>query len=421
MLTTLLVGLAACTVNPVTGRKELDLMGEAQEAQLGSQLYPRYTQMSLGEVPDPRLQTYVEAVGEKLAEVSHRPQLQYHFNAVNDPVVNAYALPGGKISITRGLLARLDNEDELAAVLGHETGHVCARHAARQYTQAMVLQAALVGSAVYMESRGTKHRDVYVLGGLLGASLWTAHYSRQQERQADGLGFEYMIRAGYSPNGMVEVMEVLKRTNERAPGLLERMFASHPMSSERVETARQRVAKVPADVRSRPEVVRPYRDATKLVRTTRDSYDQLARGRRLLAEKKVVEAVAVLRTAADATVGDPLPRAFLAAAELQSGGTQGALRDAERVAAEAVGENIFYVQAITGEVFLEGGRFEDALLHLNAAKALLPDQAEVELLRGKALESLGRRSEAQAAYERVKKLAPDTALAREAESHLREL
>ncbi len=421
MLAALLVGLAACTVNPVTGRNELDLMGEAQETQLGSQLYPRYTQMSLGEVPDARLQAYVESVGEKLAGVSHRPQLQYHFNAVNDPVVNAYALPGGKISITRGLLARLDNEDELAAVLGHETGHVCARHAARQYTRAMVLQAALVGSAVYMESQGTKHRDVYVLGGLLGASLWMARYSREQERQADELGFEYMVRAGYSPEGMVEVMEVLQSANEREPGLLERMFASHPMTSERVKTARQRVAKAPTDVRSRKEVVRPYRDATQLVRTTRESYDQLARGRGLLAEKKVGEAVTVLRTAADATVGDPLPRSFLAAAELQSGDTTSALRDAQRAAGGPGGKNIFYVQAITGEVFLEAGRFEDALLHLDTAKALLPDQAEVELLRGRALASMGRTSEARTAFRRVKELVPDTALAREAESRLQKL
>jgi len=116
-----------CTVNPVTGKSQLDLMGEAQELELGKSLYPRYTESSLGKVQEPQLQSYVDRVGLRLAAVSHRPNLPWEYNAVNDPVVNAYALPGGKISITRGLLARMDSEDELAGVLGHETGHVTAR------------------------------------------------------------------------------------------------------------------------------------------------------------------------------------------------------------------------------------------------------------------------------------------------------
>ncbi len=417
----LVVAAGGCTVNPVTGRSELDLMGEAQEVQLGTQLYPRYTQISLGEVPDAGLQVYVDAVGEKLASVSHRPQLDYHYNAVNDPEVNAYALPGGKISITRGLLARLGSEDELAAVLGHETGHVCARHAARQYTQAMLLQAALVGSAVYMEAKGTEHRDVYVLGGLLGASLWMAHYSRNQERQADELGFRYMVAAGYNPEGMVEVMEVLQQAHEREPGLLERMFASHPMTSERLRVARQRVEGVPREVAGRPERVAPYLQHTQLVRATREAYDHLARGRRLLAREKVKEAVPVLREAADGAPEDPLPRAFLAAAELEAGKEAAALADAQRAAASPQGERIFHVQALTGRVFLKARRYQEALDRLDRAAHLLPDQAQVELLRGRALEGLGRRDEARKAYRRVKELAPDSQLAREADSRLRRL
>ena len=148
--------VGSCTVNPVTGRSELDLMGEAQEMALGRQLYPRYTQASLGEVPDPALEAYLGRIGTALARVGHRPRLEWRFNAVNDPEINAYALPGGKISITRGLLARLGSEDELAAVLGHETGHVTARHAARQYSRALLVQLLLVGSAVYMEARTSR-------------------------------------------------------------------------------------------------------------------------------------------------------------------------------------------------------------------------------------------------------------------------
>ncbi|HHQ47354.1 MAG TPA: peptidase M48 Ste24p, partial [Acidobacteria bacterium] len=159
---------AGCTVNPVTGKSQLDLMGEAHELQLGKSLYPRYTESSLGKVQEPQLQTYVDRVGLRLASVSHRPNLPWEYNAVNDPAVNAYALPGGKISITRGLLSRMDNEDELAGVLGHETGHVTARHAAVAYTRNMLTQLALIGGMAYMEVKDTKNRNLYAFGGMLG-------------------------------------------------------------------------------------------------------------------------------------------------------------------------------------------------------------------------------------------------------------
>ncbi len=411
----------ACTVNPVTGKSELDLMGESQEIALGRQLYPRYTQMSLGAVPDEALQRYVQTVGLRLAAVSHRPNLEYSYNAVNDPAVNAYALPGGKISITRGLLARLHNEDELAAVLGHETGHVCARHAAHQYTNAMLLQAALVGSAIYMESQDTHNRDLYLMGGLIGAQLFLAHYSRNDERQADQLGFEYMVKAGYNPEGMVELMEVLGSLHDREPNLVERMFASHPMTAERLETAERRVAEAPPEVRARPERVQPYLGPTELVRKTKDAYDEFAKGRRLLAKDDAPAAIEPLRKAVEGAPADPLPLAFLASAEMESHHPNEALTDAQRAAKLPAGQRIYFVQALTGEVFLLSRHYREAIEHLDAASTLLPDQPNIEYLRGQALEALGRREEARKAYQRVRELAPDSDLARQAEHRLSRL
>lgn len=330
------VGLAgACTVNPVTGRTELDLMGEAQEIQLGRALFPRYTQASLGEVPDPDLERYVGEVGGTLAGVSHRPGLPYAFNAVNDPEVNAYALPGGKISVTRGLLARLGSEDELAAVLGHETGHVAARHAARQYTRAVLIQLLLAGAAAYMEAKDVRHRELYLVGGLLGAQLVLARYSRDQERQADELGLAYAVEAGYSPHGMVRVMEVLLSTRERRPNLIERMFASHPMTEERLATARAREAAAPPEARQRRLRRQAFLERTWRVRQQRAAYDRLAEARRLLAEEKAREALPLLRQSADEWPEDGVLRAFLAAAEADGGDRAAALDDAARAARTA--------------------------------------------------------------------------------------
>ncbi len=416
LLTAGLLGTAACTVNPVTGRAQLDLMGESQEIQLGRSLYPRYTQQSLGEIPDARLQAYVDRVGLALARVSQRPRLPWTYNAVNDPEVNAYALPGGKISITRGLLSRLDDEDELAAVLGHETGHVNARHAAQAYTRNILAQLALLGVGVYMDAHGTSNARLYTVAGMLGMQLMFAHYSRNQERQADQLGFEYMTKAGYNPEGMVGVMNILMHEGKRHPSLLDRMFADHPMSSERLKTAEERVAAEPPAVRHRPIRKKAFRAAVYHIRQTRPAYDRFARARRLLAQHKTAEAQRLLDQSVAECPDDGLLRGYLAAVEAEDGEMQRALRDAGRAGKAA--PNIFVVQMMAGQIFLKAKRYAAAVPFFDDADRILPNVPEVELLRGEALEGAGRRADAARAYHKVERLAPDSAAAKEARRHL---
>ena len=407
---------SGCTVNPVTGEPQLDLMGRAQEIDLGKRLYPRYTQQSLGEVPDEKLEAYVDRVGLRLARVSQRPALPWTYNAVNDPEVNAYALPGGKISITRGLLARLDSEDQLAAVLGHETGHVTARHAAQAYTRQMLAQIALLGSAAYMEAKGTRNARLYTLGGVFGAELLFAHYSRNQERQADHLGLDYMTRAGYNPRAIVGVMNVLVHQEKRQPSLLGRMFADHPMSSERLATARAEVAALSPQIRHRPFRTKAFRVATRHVRATRDAYDRLARARRLLAKKNTAKALPLLRQSVNEWPSEGLLRAYLAAGEAESNRLQQAMRNAHRAANDA--PHIFFVQFVAARIFLRGKRYDEALSYLDGASRILPDTPEVELLRGEALQGAGRQREAVGAYERTRQLAPGSEAAKEAARRL---
>lgn len=415
----LLAAVPACTVNPVTGEQQLDLLGEAQEIEMGARLYPQYTAQSLGEVSEPELQGLVERVGQSLAEVGHRPQIPWSFNAVNDPIVNAYALPGGKISVTRGLLARMGSEDELAGVLGHEAGHVTARHAAAQYSRQMLAQLGMMGAAVYMEVEDVENRELYMLGGMFGAQLALAHYSREQERQSDELGLEYMVDAGYKPHGIIDLMETLNSQHRRQPNLLERMFSTHPMTSERIATAEKRVAALPAEIRDRPYSKDRFLQASRRVRDSREAYDRLAEAQAALGNDDPREARRLLRDPVDRWQHDGLLRAHLALALHASDETDGALREARLAARDA--RDIFVVQYFTGQIFGREEQWPLALEAFNRADEILPDVPQVVFFRGLTLEELGRTADAREAYRRVQQLAPNSEVAQRAQARLAQL
>lgn len=201
--------LAGCAVNPATGRNDFVMMSERQELDLGA----RYNQEIAKENPrynDAKLQAYIQRVGERVARASHRNQLNYVFTLVDSPDVNAFALPGGYIYIHRGLLAYLNSEAELAAVLGHEVGHVTARHSVRQQSQStawgLLGQAAAIGTGV-----GALGDLTSVMG-----NAFVRGYGRDMELEADGLGAQYLARAGYDPQAMIEVVRVLKNQEDFA-------------------------------------------------------------------------------------------------------------------------------------------------------------------------------------------------------------
>ena len=183
--------LASCAVNPVTGRNELSLVSEAQERAIGAEQYGPSRQSQGGDFNvDEALTNYVNAVGQRIAAVSDR-DLDYEFVVLNNSVPNAWALPGGKIAVNRGLLTELNSEAELAAVLGHEVVHAAARHGAQAITRGTVLQSALVVGAI--AARDNDYADYIVGAGQLGAQLITQRYGREAEREADLLVKETMV------------------------------------------------------------------------------------------------------------------------------------------------------------------------------------------------------------------------------------
>ncbi len=235
-----------CATNPVTGKTELMLVGEDTEIGIGQQQYVPAQQSQGGQyVVDEKLTAYVSSVGHKLAAVSDR-DLPYEFVVLNNSVPNAWALPGGKIAINRGLLLSLENEAELAAVLGHEIVHSAARHGAKAMERNMLYQGALLVTSV--ASSDSDYSNYIVGGAQLGAQLLTQGYSRGAELEADHIGMEYMARAGYDPHGAVTLQEkFLALSNGKSPGWLEGLFASHPPSAERVQLNKENEPRIMAE------------------------------------------------------------------------------------------------------------------------------------------------------------------------------
>lgn len=265
--------LQACTTNPVTGESELTLMSAAQELQIGEQYYLPTQQSQGGELTiDPKLSAYVSEVGQQLAAVSDRG-LPYEFVVLNSSVPNAWALPGGKIAVNRGLLTTLDNEAELAAVLGHEVVHAAARHTAQAQTRGMLLQGALLASAI--GAGNSDYANLIMTGASLGAQLITQRYGRDAERESDYYGINYMLRAGYDPQGAVTLQEkfvALAEERGRNPGWFEGLFASHPPSMERLQRNTQRVAELNLGDQKLRLGAQSYRKATAFLRETQPAY-----------------------------------------------------------------------------------------------------------------------------------------------------
>lgn len=220
-----------CAVNPATGRTQLMLVSESQEIAMGQQADPEISAM-FGIYDDPGLQQYVTRLGDSLAASSERPNLPWTFRVIDDPIVNAFALPGGFIYVSRGIMAHFNSEAQLVSVLGHEIGHVTARHSASQMSQQQLAQIGLV--AGYVVAPDVASRYGFIAQQAMG--LLFLKFSRDDERQADMLGFRYMTRVGYDPREMPDVFAMLGRITEAGGGRgVPLWLSTHPDPGDREE------------------------------------------------------------------------------------------------------------------------------------------------------------------------------------------
>jgi predicted Zn-dependent protease len=253
MIPTLLL-LAACATNPVTHKREFNIVSEGQEIQIGKESHEQVIRQFGVYDEKPELNRLVDTVGQRIAATSDRPKLPWHFTVIDTPMVNAMALPGGYIYITRGMLERINSEDEVAGVLGHEITHVTARHAAQQMSRAQLAQFGMLLGAVVA---GPAAAQTYGQIAELGLSLLFQRYSRGQESQADLVGTEYTARANYNPIGVERMLVTLKRLDKNPASGIERYFQSHPDPAKRVRDVQKKLqeiaAKNPAALANEPK------------------------------------------------------------------------------------------------------------------------------------------------------------------------
>ncbi|KPK36314.1 MAG: peptidase M48 [Nitrospira bacterium SG8_35_1] len=358
--------LYACAVNPVTGKKELALVSESQEINIGKENYSPSRQMQGGDYTvNPELTAYVSKIGQKLAAVSDR-QLPYEFTVLNNSTPNAWALPGGKIAVNRGLLLELNNEAELAAVLGHEIVHAAARHGAQQMERGLLLQGALLATGIAVQ--GNEYGNIVVGGAQLAAGLIHTKYGRDDELEADYYGMQYMSRAGYDPMAAVALQETFVRLSEnQSHNWLAGLFASHPPSVERVNANRKTAASLPQGGTLGKT---PYQERIALLKKDQPGYDNYAKGREAL----------------------------------EKGDSDRALSYAREAIRIEPKEAQFY--GLRGDVHYSEHRYEEALADYDRAVSLNENYFYYYLQRGLTKKKLNRTGEAYADLQTSNKLLP---------------
>ena len=287
--------LSGCSVNPVTGDEQFLLPSPAVDRQIGqSQYIPAQQSQGGAYTLDPQLSAYVSRVGKKLAAVSDAPELPYEFVILNNSVPNAWALPGGKIAINRGLLLELQDEAQLAAVLGHEIVHSAARHGAQQMRNQQLLQLGLAGLGVALPDND--YRQLVIGGAALGAQLTSAKYGRNNELESDEYGMKYMAKAGYDLQAAVELQQIfLKLSGQQQSSWLDGLFASHPPSAERVKQNM-----IHADTYASQPGYRgreAYQQATANLRSKAAAYDKADKAAKALAKNNLDTAQSLLAEA----------------------------------------------------------------------------------------------------------------------------
>ncbi|MEH6606594.1 MAG: M48 family metalloprotease, partial [Pseudomonadales bacterium] len=279
---------AGCAVNPVTGENELSLVSAQQEVTLGSQQYLPTQQSQGGQYYlDPELTYYVNTVGKELAAKSGRPDLPYEFVVLNNSTPNAWALPGGKIAVNRGLLLELEDEAELAAVLGHEITHAAARHSAQQMSQQMLMGVGL--AALQVATDDTQYGNLILGSAGLGAQMIQGKYGRDAERESDYYGMRAMAAVGYDPQGAVELQETfVKLSKGRDQDWVSGLFSTHPPSQERVDANKKTAQALPSGG-ARNESV--YNRRIAKIRHDKPAYDAYDKGMAALAKKDSKQAL----------------------------------------------------------------------------------------------------------------------------------
>ncbi len=394
---TIMLGAAGCAVNPVTGKQEVIFDSPAQDIATGRENYGPSQQSQGGQYTvDRGLTAYVSKVGKKLAAVSDVPDLPYEFVVLNNDVPNAWAMPGGKLAINRGLLVQLDDEAQLAAVLGHEIVHAAARHGASAKTQQVLVGAGVLLAGVAVATKKPEYAALSVGALGYGANAWNSKYSRDHESESDKYGIKYMVKAGYDPEAAVELQELFVRMfDKQDSGWLEGLFASHPPSRDRVVANRAELTKYPkGGVRNKDAFDR----AMKQVKEDKLAYKNYEDSLKAAKDKHYDKALGLIDNAIAQQPKENLFWEMKGKLLLQQDRTQEAIPALDK----AIQANPAYFRPYIyrGMAYKELGNSNLAERDLIASQKLLPTQMASEQLGDVAL-TKGNRNAAAAYYQQV--------------------
>ncbi|MFC1497072.1 M48 family metalloprotease, partial [Verrucomicrobiota bacterium] len=284
--------VSGCATNPVSGRRQFMIPSESDEINLDKQVAPHQFSADYGAVQDQALNRYISDVGGKMAKLTHRDHMPYNFRVLNTVVVNGYTFPAGSIGLARGLMLSMENEAQLAAVLGHELGHVNWRHGSERMSKTMLAQLGVGLLAAWAETANDNLTDIAAVGGMLTSAVFLSHYSRQDEREADATGMDYMVKAGHNPKGMIGLMDVFVKLHKSKPNVVETLFSTHPMSDERYSTAVGNADQLYQPAKNFPVNRERYMDHTAKLRKNRGAIEAIQSGGRAMMKKKNTDAEA---------------------------------------------------------------------------------------------------------------------------------
>lgn len=372
--------LAGCALDPVTGEKQLMMVSRQQEIAIDKQQSPFQFSSDYGLIQDGAINRYVSGVGEKITPHVHRTDMPYNFQCVNAVYVNAYAFPGGTIAVTRGILLKLDNEAQLAALLGHELGHVNARHSAEQMSKGQLSSLLIGGLTMAAGSQSSGLGDLTQQLGTLGQGLLLSKYSRDNEREADALGNEYMVRSGYSTSGFVGLMEILNSLHKEQSSSVQVLFSTHPMSSERLQAAVQREEGRYASSRKRPLNRQRYMDSIAPLRKKEKGILLLQKGEKYMASKKYDKAQNSFKNALRSLDDDYTAHVLMAKCLLARKKPRQSLVHARNAKKLYLSEPQGY--QITGDANFSLKRWTEAYREYEKCDRLLPGNPQLKFLKG---------------------------------------
>ena len=376
-----------CAIDPVTGKQQLMMVSQQQEIGIDKQQSPFQFSSDYGITKDAGINQYISDVGKRLLPGVHRSDMPYTFQCVNATYINAYAFPGGTIAVTRGILLKLDNEAQLAALLGHELGHVNARHSAEQVSKGQLSSLLVAGLSIVASTQGSGLDDLTQQLGMLGQGLFLSKYSRDNEREADSLGNEYMVKAGYPSKGFVGLMEMLDSLHKEKPSSAQILFSTHPMSTERLTSAVQREKGIYQYSKDSSLNRDRYMDSLSSLLAKKEGIELLQQGEKHMAKKEYDKAQTTFKKSLNKLKNDYTAHVLMAKCQLLRKKPDQALAYADTAKklypAEIQG---YYVAGFASK---ELKKYTIAYKNFDTCDKLLPGNPQMSFYKGYCLDKKG--------------------------------